>query len=419
MVRLLTATFLSPLLLALVSHADEPARHDFTTGADFSFIQTNGVDSWTDGFVGKLRYDDFSDGLTISRGFLEHRFRLADTLDTRVAIEAYDDNLGPAADFTEAFLEWRPVPRSRNRYRFKLGAFYPRVSMENVDPGWSSPYTLSSSAINSWIAEEIKTIGAELSVSRRPQSLGGRHTFVGQVAVFYANDPAGSLLAWKGWSVHDRQTRFGDKLPLPPLPQIQPGRLMERQDPFVAPFREIDNRAGYYLNGEWRIGQRFALRAMHYDNRGDPEAVEGGQYAWRTKFVHVGAQATLPLEIGLIGQWMRGSTVMGSPVDGVHLVDTEFDSLFLLLTRRFDKHRISARYDNFEVTQNDSTPEDNNPESGHTWTLAYRYSASDNVQLAAEWLSIKTHHCGWVYYGILPTHTEQQLQLSLRFQFGN
>jgi len=291
--------------------------------------------------------------------------------------------------------------------------------MENVDPGWSSPYTLSSSAINSWIAEEIKTIGAELSVSRRPQSLGGRHTFVGQAAVLYANDPAGALLAWKGWSVHDRQTRFGDKLPLPPLPQIQPGRLMERQDPFVAPFREIDGRAGYYLNGEWRIGQRFALRAMHYDNRGDPEAVEGGQYAWRTKFVHVGAQATLPLEIGLIGQWMRGSTVMGSLVDGAYLVDTEFDSLFVLLTRRFDKHRISARYDNFEVTQNDSTPEDNNPENGHTWTLAYRYNATENVRLAAEWLSIKTHHCGWAYYGIGPTHTEQQLQLSLRFQFGN
>ena len=76
------------------------------------------------------------------------------------------------------------------------------------------------------------------------------------------------------------------------------------------------------------------------------------------------------------------------------------------------------RYDDFEVTQNDSTPEDNNPEDGHVWTIAYQFQATDKVQLAAEWLSIKTHHCGWVYYGVDPTATERQLQISLRLRFG-
>ena len=421
MVRILkTATPIAALVLfATSAFGEEPTRHDITTGVDLSYVHTNGVRSWTDGFVGKLRYDDATDGFTVSRGFLDYKYRVSDTVHAKFAAEGYDDDIGAVADFTEAYLEWRPVPRSGNRYRLKLGAFYPQVSFENVEPGWSSPYTISSSAINTWIAEEIRTIGAELSVSRRPASLGGRHTFGAQAAVFYANDPAGALLAWKGWSVHDRQTRFGDELPLPPLPVIQPGRLFERQDPFVAPFMEIDGRAGFYLNGEWRVGQRFAVRAMYYDNRGDPEGFKDGQYAWLTKFAHVGTQIALPGDVGLIAQWMRGSTQMGPKVAGAHLVDAEYDSQFVLLTRRFDRHRLSLRYDRFEVTQNDATQEDNNPENGHAWTLAYRFRATKTAQLVAEWLSIKTHHCGWVYYGISPTATEQQLQLSLRLTFGN
>ena len=115
---------------------------------------------------------------------------------------------------------------------------------------------------------------------------------------------------------------------------------------------------------------------------------------------------------------MYGTTVMGGAVDGIHAVDVEFDSKFVLLTRRFDRHRLSLRYDNFEVTQNDSTPEDNNPEDGLVWTASYRYALSDRVSLAAEWLSIKTHHCAWVYYDIAPTATERQFQLSVMLRFS-
>jgi len=40
-----------------------------------------------------------------------------------------------------------------------------------------------------------------------------------------------------------------------------------------------------------------------------------------------------------------------------------------------------------------------------------------NVGLVAEWLSIKAHYCGWIYYGLDPTKTERQLQLSLKLRF--
>ena len=416
MVRVLTALFAcSACIVPVMTAADEIARsYDASVGMEFGFVKTSGYTSWTEGSVGKLRHA--SDGAVMNRLFFDLKGRLADTLNARVVLEAYDDDLGNAIDFTQAFLEWRPVPRSATRYRLKAGAFYPRISLENVDAGWSSPYTLNSSAINTWVAEEIRTIGVEVSMRRRPESLGGAHVFELDVAAFVGNDPAGSLLAWKGWSVHDRQSRFSDELPLPPLPQIQPGRMFEAQDPYVAPFREIDGRVGYYVNAQWRYANRFLLRAMHYDNRADPTALENGQYAWATKFEHIGLQTTLPGEIGLIVQWMFGSTVMGSVINGVHVVDTEFDSEFILLTRAFNRNRFAIRYDHFEMTQNDQTPEDNNPEKGHAWTFSYQFGLSKRASITAEWLSIKTHRCAFFYYGLPQTVTETQFQLTLKLR---
>ena len=88
----------------------------------------------------------------------------------------YNDDIDDGIDLTQAYLEWRPLTLSPNRYRVKIGGFYPRLSMENRGAAWTSPYTISSSAINTWIGEEIRIFGAELSVSRRLQAFGGGHT---------------------------------------------------------------------------------------------------------------------------------------------------------------------------------------------------------------------------------------------------
>ncbi len=399
--------------------AETPDRYKLHTGIDVSYVDASGYQSWTEGFVGKLRYDDNNDGLMFSRAFAEYEYQITDTFNAHAAVEAYDDDIGSTVDFTEAYVEWRPVPQSENRYRLKVGAFYPRISLENVAAGWSSPYTMSSSAINTWVAEELRTIGAELTWSRRPAMLGGAHTISLQGAFFVGNDPTGSLLAWKGWSAHDRQSRFGDELPLPPLPQIQPGMMFEAQDPYVAPFREVDNEVGFYVNGEWQFGSRLRVRVMHYDNRAVPTEIDDGQYAWTTKFEHIGAQYSLADGWDLLFQWMTGSTVMGPVVNGAHLVDVEFDSKYLMLTKAYEQHRFSMRYDKFDVTQNDDTDDDNNSEDGHIWTFAYFYDLSDQISFGAESLVIKTHHCGWQYYGIETTLTEKQYQITARLRFGN
>jgi len=414
-VGILKALCIASCFLSTAILAQEPSRHDLAFGLDLGYVSVSGYESWTQGSVGKLRHDE--DGAVVSRAFLDYEARLTDTIDATVVLEFNDDGLGNVIDFTEAYLEWRPLPRSANRYRLKVGSFYPRISLENVERGWSSPYTMNFSAINTWVAEELRSVGAELSYSRKPASLGGAHEFSVNGAVFWNNDPAGSMLAWKGWSVHDRQTRYSDKLPLPPLPQIQPGMMFSAQDPYVVPLRETDDRASYYLNAEWRYGNRLLARAMHYDNRADPTSLVSGQYGWTTEFDHLGLQTTLPGDTGLIAQWMSGSTVMGPVMNGARVVDVEYDSYFILFTRAFGSHRVSARYDNFEVTQNDSIPEDDNRESGLAWTVGYQYTYSDKISLASEWLSIKTHRRAVVYYDLDPTVVERQFQFTVKLRF--
>jgi hypothetical protein len=396
----------------------EPSRYAFTAGTDISFIGASGHPSWVEGSAGKLRYDDDTDGFTVSRTFADYRLRITDTVDAKLAAEIYGDDIGKTLDFTQAYLEWRPLTLTANRYRLKLGAFYPRLSLENSGPGWGSPYTISSSAINTWIGEEIRIFGAEFSISRRPESLGGAHTFSLHAAGFKHNDPAGGLVAWKGWSIHDRQTRFDDVLPLPPLPQIQPDGFFWRQDPYFIPFQENEGDVGWYVNAEWQYRQRFLLRAMFYDNRAEPMNVTDGQYGWYTEFAHIGMQASLPADIGLISQWLVGETVMGPFINGAYVVDAEFASHFLLLTRSIDRHRLSARYDHFEVTENDQVPLDENRERGHAWTLAYRFQATEKVGLAVEWLRIHTDRPAWAYNDLATSKTEEQLQLSVQLRFG-
>jgi hypothetical protein len=420
MVRLLALLIALVLwLFAIGASAAEPSRYKIVLGADLSYVDASGHPSWTEGSAGKLRYDDDHDGFMLSRAFADYSLRVADTLDAHLVAELYTDDIGSALDLTESYLEWRPLTLTANRYRLKLGAFYPRVSLENTDPGWSSPYTISPSALNTWIGEEFRVFGAEATVSRRPKVLGGLHNFTLQAAIFYNNDPAGTLLSWKGWSIHDRQTRFSDKLPIPPVPRIQPGNWFDAQDPFLAPFREIDNAAGYYLNAEWAIGNRLMLRTMHYDNRADPEAYEDGQFGWRTDFNHIGLKATLPGDLGLIAQWIKGTTVWGPVFNGAHAVDAGFYSDFILLTKAFSRHRVSVRYDRFDVSDYDTVPLDDNSEYGHAWTLAYQYEAATHASLAVEWLQIESYREAWTYFGLAEDQTERQLQVSVRLHFGN
>ena len=411
MVRLLSPS-LAVLCLALGGNpatADErQQRHDFSVQIDLSYLNVSSdLTSWVDGGVGKLRYDEDSDGLIASRAFAEYRGRLSPTL-TATAVLDYTDDASGGLDLTEAYLKWRPVPKSQNRTQWKFGAFYPRMSLENPEAGWVSPYTLTNSAVNSWIAEEIRTLGAEWSNKRRMGPPGSQQEIGLFGAIFYANDPSGTILAFRGWSLHDRQSRLGDRLPLP-------------RGGWLEPVAEIDDSPGYYAGVEWRYTNVALLRATHYENRADPAAFSDGQWAWETQFSHVGAQFTGPWGLGLIAQWMKGDTIWiggatesGEIFGSGNLIDTDYEASFLLVTREQNAHRVTVRYDDFEVTAPWGPVDD-----GHAWTLAYRYQARPSLTIGAEWLRIDSWHPSWASSGLNPGAIERQLRLQLTLRFDN
>lgn len=392
--------------------------HRWTLRGSSSLVSVDSPDrSWLDGGLGKLRYDETSSSAVFDRLLIEYRGTLTPTLFAHVDADLTGDGDG-SFDLAEAYIEWRPVPRSPTRHSVKLGGFYPRVSIENSAIGWSSPYSISSSAINTWLAEEVRLLGAEWTVERRLGGAGSAQRIDAFVAAFYGNDPAGTLLAWKGWGIHDRQTRWREQVPLPALPQLEPGtRLRENQDPHAQPFLEIDHKPGFHVGLEWRYAERISLAAGRYDNRADPTAVADGQYGWRTIFDHVALRASLPWHIGLMAQWMRGTTAMGPVIGaGRRVVDNDYEASFIMLTRRWNAFRLSLRLDDFEVYDADILPSDDNNETGDAITLAYMRELDAGWTLAVEWQEVDSARPARAYFGLAPDAAERQLRVQLSWQ---
>jgi hypothetical protein len=399
----------------------EDDRHRFDLEFDIHQASTSTqLDPWIDGGLGKLRLGESGSSLDSNRILLDYRGRISPTLRAHAVVDYVDDG-SDGIDLTEAYLLWRPVPTSPNQQQWRIGAFYPGLSFENSDRGWSSPYTLSPSAINTWIGEEIRPIGAEWSLRRR---LGGEispHALRVSAAAFYGNDPAGTLLWWRGWALHDRQTRINDKLPLPPFPVLGTNQFEAQQ---VQPIDEIDHSPGYYVGAEWRYASRVRLELARYDNRADVNAFSDGQWGWRTAFHHLALQVALPGDVGLVSQWMDGATawISGARPSGLiygpgDVVKDHFASRFVLLTKVLGtRHRISARYDEFDIWRHDSTIAGES-DRGNAWTFAYRFAGTDRLLMGLEWLEVESSRDLWSnFYGLPRSARETQLRVELHLR---
>ena len=274
--------------LAAAPAAAQSDRHEFYFDASAGYVSAStDLRAWTEGGFSKLRYAE--DGFEAFRLFGEYHGRITPTLRARVVVD-YVDDASDGLGVTEAVIDWRPIPQSRNQHQLRFGAFYPSFSLENGDRGWESPFTYSYSAINTWIGEEIRPIGAEWSLRRRLEGFRSNHELRAFASGFYGNDPAGTLLFWRGWALHDRQTRLGDELDIPPMPfTTNPQRL--------SPIAETDHRPGAYAGLEWRYAQRALVQVARYDNRADPYSFSDGQWGWGTDFNHL-ARAGQPARRG-------------------------------------------------------------------------------------------------------------------------
>lgn len=403
------------LILALYSSMGLSAEQNFSGIIDVRASYTDGITSYVDGGLGKFRFNP--DGqLSLAQAGLSYHIDWDNPLSAHVVANAYWDGVRDNIGITEAYIKYKGLPWDNGlRLSSKLGILYPEISMENIATAWSSPYTLTYSGINSWLGEEVRHIGAQLRLDYLGKFHDSRHDFSLSSELFQNNDTTGAMLAWHGWTNSSRQTLWQEKLPLSPMPALEGGSLRfqaKESDPFI----ELDNRIGYHVKAQWKMQGLGRLEAGYYDNDADTLVIEEGQYAWLTQFVHIGTKWLLPYNIELIAQYMLGDTLMTSPF-GTIVVDNGFDSGFILLSHRWHKHRVSARFEDFSVTDNDLTFDDNNSEEGQAMTISYSYQLSKGWFMQAEYNRIDSERAARVEQGYAKDLVEQQWQLASRYYF--
>ena len=317
---------------------------------------------------------------------------------------------GREVGLPEAFLVYRPELNAQLSLRLRAGLFFPQTSRENVERLWSSPYTITLSALNTWIGEEVRLTGLDVSLVRR----GNRDELQLHAGAFGGNDSSGSLLAWRGWAMGDRLVTAGEVLPLPPLRSLgASGGLASQRDDGTRPIEELDGRVGWNARARWERRGRVLIQMSYLDNLGDRE-LHRDQYSWRTRFAQAGVELRLLQGLDLIAEAADGKTGMGAR-DEPH-VDVDFRTGYALLTWANSKLRLSARYDRFRNRDKDGTTEPND-EDGHAFTVAGFFSPWRSARLGVEWLELKAQRRAAAASGFDPDTNARKATLELRVLF--
>lgn len=394
------------LLMCAMVAAPIAAATDWQLALDLRAQDSNGRRSFLDNGQGKLRFDHDDAPIQLGRLRAALDQPLGEVFAAHVDATMWDGDDENPVDLTEAWLEYRPVPRAGFRSRVRLGAFYPPFSLENRAQGWETPYTITPSAIGSWIAEEIRTVGLEGQVDWLGTRLGHAFDLRLSAALFGWNDPAGTMLAAHGFTFHDRQTLLFGRVG---SAQTDPGSPRKRV------FCEMDGRPGFHVGAQARYRDRAILDVLHYDNRADPREFDPGlrDFAWLTTF----DAAALRVETG------SGWTILAQAIDGETIIapgrwlEWEFDSQSLLAARKSGPHMIAARYDRFTV-EFGGNPAAWGSEDGHAWTAAYSYDDGRHWRFALEWLRVTSDVRARIGLGESPLATESKLELSARYSLS-
>lgn len=351
--------------VTLLAGAQDVKVHAY---ADVRLVDAPDDPSFVNGGPGRLRYGDNETrarfgaaALVVTAQFTPALFALADMQLQQT------DHASP--QLAEAFLRYRPVSLSAWRASLKGGLYFIHISLENDGIGWTTPWTITPSAINSWVGEELRGLGAEA----REEWRGDAGTLGFGGGLFRHNDPAGNILAMRGWSLSDLVYGLG-------------GRLREPADDSngrqqYAPFQSIGGRTGWYVDSSWKSSSGLDVRLLRYDNRADPHAHElyadGDRlFAWRTRFWSAGAMvATGP--VTWIAQGMDGDTEV---LPRQTVFRTRFQSAFVLAGWNRGAWRPTLRVERFRTWPSG--------ERGRAVTAALNWRPSDWLRLTAEWLQV-------------------------------
>lgn len=352
---------------------------------------------WVDGGLGKTRFggDQPSPNFRIAEAIGQGTVAVTNDLHA-VAVLRLEPEQRTGVDILETYVTWHPEAVGDWRWTVKAGAFFPSISVENDDLGWTSPYTLTPSAINSWVGNELRTIGGESALAWS----GGYGTFTAVGSLFCCNEPAGVLMAERGWTLDDRPTALFERVRIPDAT----AKLYGIPGPSrTGMFENIDGRIGRYGGVKWDIPGIGQIAILNYDNDADPDAFTSRDASWFTRFWAMSLKTRI-LGMAMLAQGMTGDTTIGD--NAGDYFTTDFRSAFALASYDFGSWRVSGRGDVFETRNWPSFPLMD--ESGHSFTAAVSWYPRDCLRLTAELLLVDSRR------GETGAQANTQFQLSVR-----
>ena len=376
------------LCWSIASFSTAATEYQINGILDLRFTSANTLPTYVDGGYGKFSSNQGST-LSVAQAGLEFKADFGSGLSARIVANGYSDETEATFGITEAFMTYRSIPNSAGyRWKVKAGIFYPDISLENNAYAWASKNTINSSAINTWIGEEIRMLGSEFEITRLGKFNQSPFDLTLAASAFVQNDTAGTLLAWHGWNIGNRQTLWADSRPIPDFYASRPGNAIENQADRSKPFLEMDNKVGVHLRSQIKFHNKYQISLGHYDNFALPYIVENGQYVWRTRFSHLGFKWRLTKDIELSGQYLTGDTLMQS-TQRVDVVDNDYQASYVALSKKMQKHRLTLRLEEFSVDDKDQTWGDDNNEYGKSATgnYTYRFNKPWFLSLEYNWIN--------------------------------
>lgn len=403
---LLTLGFLAPQTPA---YAADPFSPDTLSGLITAGPAVgSGERSWLSGGEGKLQSGQ-GELSALGSGILDWRPVFSDRIGASASLIVQSGGQA-GAGLDEAYLIMRPDPTARWRISGRAGLFYPPISLEHDGPEWSVVRTLTPSVINSWVAEEVKTVGFEGTVRG---SLAGQPLGL-TVAAIEGNETSGALLAFRGWALHDLQSTLSGSFELPALPDSFVGK----QAPRTRSIDEVDGRWGGYAKFDWAPREHLTLSAFAYDNNGDRSSVVDGQYAWRTTFGQVALRWNVDANTEVLAQAMTGETAMGKrSVSGPYPVDADFSAAYVLVSHNVGPGTIAMRLDQFSMVNHSLPAIDNDEERGWAATAAWSQPILRRVELVFEGVYVHSDRPDRARFGLGQAQDSLQARSALRMSF--
>ena len=281
-------------------------------------------------------------------------------------------------------------------WRFRVGNFWLPTSRENTGPLWTSPYTITYSALNTWIGEEFRPTGADLQFSPN-------FYFTLGATAFRGSDTMGTELAARGWTFGNRLTTYGEPLPLPP------------PDTTTKPItHDLDHKNGYAERIRVQLPERAILQVAHIDNRAELKPEIDGQTPWKTRFNVIGASVGQPSTATAAAEWSAGSTTVGFPGGSYRL---DFETGYVLLSKKTGAERWTVRYDRFSTKSHSKVIYDSSYENGHTITVAWLHDASEHLRTGLEYARVKGDRLGLDDIGLNRNTGGSTITVEVRYGF--